>query len=597
VADGELVDQHLLDTGYRVDVWSVQVPQTPARLGFAVGKFVLVGDDYVSPVGKRSQLIFAVEPAREHLLDATFAPTRDMLDVVERRTAVEYPFSEYKQVVVSGHNRRPTELAGLALISDFMLRDDRALLDGSDDGEIMRAIASQWFGSWIGVTDRTQLPLIHGFARLFQAFYREEEAGRLGLEEDLLEARRRYLEHAKVVRRPIIGVDTLNEVDAAVAEKSALALYQLGAAVGDELWWRAVRDFAARGGRRTVTIDDLREAMEQASRRTLTEYFDQWFFEPGHPELVVEHDYDAQMGVFTLRIRQTQDLAVFPTFDIDTSVSIHFETAPNYRERIQIASRDTTLRFGVPGRITFARLDDDDRLVAEIQERKPLEHWLNQLASDESVVGRFAAVEYLGSSAPSDEKRDALMRAAVEDLSSVVRARAINQLTPYASSGRVLRFLFDRSVADPDAGCRAAAIRQLDEAGDPSAVAVYRNALQDPSSEVVAAAVEALGRATPGAFWTTVEAVTEIRSWNSVVERSILQVLAETPDPRSERYLRGLLEPHNGAGVRVAALNTFRQLSSLGGEWETAVRSLAQSLLSDRNAEVRQQAREILEHL
>jgi aminopeptidase N len=380
-----------------------------------------------------------------------------------------------------------------------------------------------------------------------------------------------------------------------IQDRAALVLYQLGSFIGEETFWRAVRDFTARAGWRAVSLDDFRDSAEQAARRNLDRYFEEWFLQPGHPELVIEHEEDASFGVYQLRVRQVQDSLQFPTYDLETDVTLHFESRPEYRERVRVSSRDTTLRFGYSGRISFVRFDAQNRLLADVSERKPLEQWLNQAEYDPSVGGRHVGVKYLSAGPRSTQKRDALMRVAQKDASSLVRMDALLGLSDYASSGLVLRFLFERSEADPSGACRAAAIRVLASTGDPSAIAVFRRGLDDPSLVVVADAVAALSRATPASFWSTIEPLTELRSPNSVVELAILSVLEESPLEEGEVYIRELLEPANPARVRVAALDAYRQYSSLSAEWTARVVSVAQSLLSDRSALVRNRAREILE--
>ncbi|MDX1741672.1 MAG: HEAT repeat domain-containing protein, partial [Rhodothermales bacterium] len=284
----------------------------------------------------------------------------------------------------------------------------------------------------------------------------------------------------------------------------------------------------------------------------------------------------------------------FPTYVLETDVALYFENSPEYRERVRISSRDTTLRFGFAGRISFVRFDARNSLLADVLERKPLEQWIAQAEYDPSVGGRYDAAKYLSAGTPTPEKRDALMRVAVGDESSLVRKEALLGLAAYTSSGLVLRYLFDRSETDPSGACRAAAIRVLADAGDPSAVATFRRALEDPSYGVVAEAVTALGRTTPATWWAAIESVTGIRAPNSIVEMAILAVLEDRPSTDADGYILELLEPVNPARVRLAALAAYRKYASLGQEWSSRVRSVAQSLLSDRDLLVRNLARDIL---
>ncbi|MDX1740112.1 MAG: M1 family aminopeptidase, partial [Rhodothermales bacterium] len=387
LASGELVAELDGGDGLRVDHWSVDVPQPSTRVGFAIGQFALIGDEYVSPVGKRLPLVFATDPGVVDLADAVFAPTREMINTVERRTAVEYPFGDYKQVVVQGLPRTTVSPASLSLHDASILRDERELLDETGESRIMRGVAAQWFGGWVGAADWVQVPLLQGLTHLFEAFYAEEEYGRTRLQEELIEARERYMDEAREVRRPLISSMARDHAhgQAGLVDRSALVQYQLASYIGEETWWRGVRDFTARAGWRAASIDDFRDSAEKAARRNLDRYFDEWFVEPGHPELVVEHEDAAAFGVYEMQVRQVQDSSHFPTYALETDVAIYFENSPEYRERVRISSRDTTLRFGFAGRISFVRFDARNSLLADVLERKPVEQWIAQVEYDPSV--------------------------------------------------------------------------------------------------------------------------------------------------------------------------------------------------------------------
>ncbi len=600
MASGELVHQQAEASGQRRDIWSVEVPQPAHRVGFAIGGFHEIQDEYQSPVGKRSSLVYATEPKLASLTEGAFASVPSMLQFLERRTAAEYPFPEYSAAVV---RRLPAEGPGLAAMSLFdpsVLRDARALLDESADGSIVRMIAGQWFGSWVGATEWSDLPMLEGLQKVFEWAYLEEIFGAVAAEEAIVASKARYLDEATRARRPVVaggGDDPYRFGDVHSVDKSALALRQLSFVVGDETWWRALREFAARGGQRTASIDDLREAVEQAARRPLRVYFDQWFNSAGHPEIVVDHEYDAEVGIYSMRVRQVHDTSAFPVFTIDSSVEIGFESRPEYRERVLIASVDTTLRFGVSGRISYALLDGESRLLADIRENKPTLQWLWQAEQHGRVGGRIEALKALSRSPMSEPIRSTLVDVAAADPSPMVRAAAVGALAEYRSSPAVFRFLRERAVTDAAPTCRAAALRMLGDSGDPSAIATMRRALADSSYLVVAEAVGGLARLAPEDLWSTVEPITGAASWQGVVETAVAEALESRPDSRAVPYLRRLTEPGNPESVRLAALTALYQLARVDEDWRTRVKSVLETQLPDRSEAVRMRARDLLRNL
>ena len=64
--------------------------------------------------------------------------------------------------------------------------------------------------------------------------------------------------------------------------------YQLG----DDLFWKAIRHYAAKHRGGNVTTPDLQRAIEESTGRNLDEFFDQWLYGAGHPQLTVAFEYD-----------------------------------------------------------------------------------------------------------------------------------------------------------------------------------------------------------------------------------------------------------------------------------------------------------------
>ncbi|NNE45170.1 MAG: hypothetical protein HKN37_00760, partial [Rhodothermales bacterium] len=599
-ASGQLINEQDSDSLHRVDHWAVDIPQPADRIGFVVGTFALVEDQYVSPVGKRSMLVYGADSLAGTLIEDVFYPTPDMVGVMEKRTAVEYPFSDYKQVAVRGHSDMVGGTAGLTILSSAVMRDGRALLDDRGETTLMSGLASQWFGSWTSAADWSDMAILGGLNRMLEWAYLEEAHGIDAAREQIILTRELYFGEAATVRRPAISKSSKSDGHLAAAhssDKAALALSQLAFVIGDETFWRAGRELLARHAQRAVALDDVRESMEQAARHPLDEYFDQWFLQPGHPEIVIEHDYDASGGIYAIRLRQVQDSSLFPTYEIDTDVELNFDSRPAYSERVRIASRDTTLTFGVSGRIAFVTVDAQKRLLADIRDRKPLWQWIAQAELDDAVAGRYGAVKTLTRAQRASEVRDALIRVAGTDSSPLVRSAALQGLAGYVSSAAVLRFALAQTVTDPAPECRRSALRLLQGSADPAAVRVVREALRDSSYGVVATAVEVLGDLSPKRFWTTVEPIARDQSWEGVVERAIAAVLETNPTASSAAYLRELMEPQRDEAVRGAALAAYRKFASLGPGWKADVKSTAQSLMSDRNPSMRKRAREVIQEL
>jgi aminopeptidase N len=76
-------------------------------------------------------------------------------------------------------------------------------------------------------------------------------------------------------------------------KKGGWTLHMLRGIVGDAAFWTGIRDYYLRHRDGNATTADFRRAMEQASGRELSWFFDQWLTRGGFPKLRARWSYDA----------------------------------------------------------------------------------------------------------------------------------------------------------------------------------------------------------------------------------------------------------------------------------------------------------------
>ena len=93
--------------------------------------------------------------------------------------------------------------------------------------------------------------------------------------------------------------------------------------MGDEAWWKGIRDYVSAHKLSVVETDDFRRAMEAASGKDLKWFFDQWVYKAGHPELKVRWRYEDADKTVRVRVQQTQKLdEQTPLFRLPTTLEI-----------------------------------------------------------------------------------------------------------------------------------------------------------------------------------------------------------------------------------------------------------------------------------
>ncbi len=250
----------------------------------------------------------------------SFGRTPDMVKHFSEITGVPYPWSRYSQIVVSDFIFGGMENTTATTMYEYVVYDERASLDVTSDDLVAHELAHQWFGDYVTCRDWPDAWLNEGFATYMEHVFREKHLGTdeyyYGLKADLdayvAEAQGRY-------RRPIVCREydaPLDLFDRHLYEKGGLVLHLLRVELGDALFWGGIKLYLTRHARGIVETRDLQRALEDASGRSLGRFFEQWVFQPGHPDLEVELRWE--QGVLTASVKQTHATTdgVAPVFEL-----------------------------------------------------------------------------------------------------------------------------------------------------------------------------------------------------------------------------------------------------------------------------------------
>ncbi|MDV7400639.1 M1 family aminopeptidase, partial [Arthrospira platensis SPKY1] len=82
--------------------------------------------------------------------------------------------------------------------------------------------------------------------------------------------------------------------DAHSYNKGGAVLHMLRDYVGDDAFWAGLNRYLTDNAYTAVEAHNLRLAFEQVTGEDLNWFFNQWFFEAGHPQLEVTYSYDAE---------------------------------------------------------------------------------------------------------------------------------------------------------------------------------------------------------------------------------------------------------------------------------------------------------------
>ncbi len=302
VTSGELVGQ----SGNEVH-WHVSQPA--AGLSFAAAEYTLA-EDWVGDLPVRCYT-FA-----KHKRRATefIEQCKQILELYGELYG-DYPFEKFAVVEI------PDLYGGGHGDQGFVMLQESAF-DGKLDTEFLaHEMAHNWWGSLILCTESEFLA--EGFATYSQALWREHKEGAAGLREAMREQAESVLIHSLEPDEETSCFES--ESGPLLYEKGAWVLHMLRHQVGDTVWFKTVREFAEGHAGEVVTCKQFQGAFEEAHRKPLDWFFDQWLYGTGVPWVTGEVGAEGG-GQVRVKLRQRMVTGEGDTDSLDLDKV--WETAP-----------------------------------------------------------------------------------------------------------------------------------------------------------------------------------------------------------------------------------------------------------------------------
>lgn len=229
-------------------------------------------------------------------------------------------------------------------------------------------IAHQWFGDSVTESTWSDLWLSEGFATYFAGVFLQKHEGEAAFREYMKEAADQVLQFEQQQRLPLHDTETedlFKLLNANNYQKGAWVLHMLRAQLGDDVFFRGIRDYytAHKGG--TASSEDLRRALEKASGLKLQTFFASWVYGTGHPIYDITWSWHAGRKVLVIKAKQKQQENLFPNaipVKVVTSTGeSNFLLQPTTKEFVQ--------EFPMPSAPTSVAVDPENTVLKQIEVR------------------------------------------------------------------------------------------------------------------------------------------------------------------------------------------------------------------------------------
>ena len=360
----------------------------------------LVAGHFVKIEAKHRDIPIAlyVPPSEKDQLANTFRDTVKIMAFFEKEIGVPYPWDKYYNVCAIDYMMGGMENTSLTTLTLGTLFSDESENLHSSRGLDAHELAHQWFGDLVTCRDWSHLWLNEGFATYYSLLYDEELLGKDYFKYRLHGNARGIFGNSKDTI-PIVYQGYNNPMEQfsfRAYPKGGWVLHMLRSELGEDLYRQCVKTYLERHQYKTVVTQDLVEIFEELSGRSLSQFFDQWVYLSGYPEISVNYSWDELTKQVKLSVSQTQMTnEKRPFFRFNLPVKLVVGEATHHRT-IEVSKDKEDFYLGLEAAPTVVRLDPELTVLAKINFDPNEKMLIAQLGDQTDVIGRLQAIEKLG---------------------------------------------------------------------------------------------------------------------------------------------------------------------------------------------------------
>ncbi|MCS5491528.1 M1 family metallopeptidase [Algoriphagus limi] len=392
ISNGVLVKQTPLENGLRRDTWRLDIPHAPYLAAIAIGDFDRVEDEYNGlPVNYYVEKGFGAGAAK------VFQHTPEMIEYFEKLLQVKFPWPKYDQIVVRDFVSGAMENTTASIFMEELRLTEREAIDSEWDYIIAHELFHQWFGDYVTAESWSNLTLNEAFANYSEFLWNEYKYGADEAKLKLMVEKETYFQEAESKQVDLIRFyyqDADGDMfDAHSYSKGGVILHMLRDYLGDELFFKGLKYYLQENALKSVEVHNLRIAFEKVSGEDLNWFFNQWFLDKGHPELLVEVDY-SQPENLLITVQQVQDLENTPLYKLPFEVSWYEEGERKQRDFI-LEGAFQQFALGNGSSIDQLYFDEGKNLLARVRADNPAEYFVQQFQESQLGVARYEALDSL----------------------------------------------------------------------------------------------------------------------------------------------------------------------------------------------------------
>ena len=500
LSNGLLVKQTNNNNGTRTDIWKMEQVHSPYLFFIGVGDYAIVKDSYTvkdddtkATDGKRKiEVSYYLEKEFEKEARKIYGKTPAMIAFYEQILGIPFPWVKYAQISGRDYVSGAMENTTCTLHGDAVQQNSRELVDGNNwEGTIAHELFHQWFGDLVTAESWSNLTVNESFADYSQTLWLEHSKGKDAGQYENFTGLRSYLSSPSDAEKNLVRFyynDREDMFDLVSYQKGGRILNMLRHFVGDEAFFASLHKYLNDNKFSNGSAIKLKLAFEAVTGKDLNWFFNQWYFDNGHPYIRITQKYlaDKKQVLVVLQQTQTQE----KVFELPVGIDIYVADQKSHYD-VWNKNRIDSFYFAANNVPDNVNVDNDKVLLWSKEEEKDLSQYIYQYKHATNFLDRYEALNEATENMNKPEAL-ALIKSALQDSFYIIRQKAINAFNPSAMTSDVEDAIANIAMNDPSTQVREEAIDAIGTLNKANYKNLYLKWIQDSSYLVAGAALEAL---------------------------------------------------------------------------------------------------------
>ena len=351
VANGVQIEETSLGNGFKLTHWKEDTPISTKVMVIGAADFAV---NLAGVVNENIPVYSWVYPENKDKGFYDYAMAKDILPFFINNVG---PYG-YKKLA---NVQSKTRFGGLENANTIFYSESSVSGTRKSEGLIAHEIAHQWFGNMATEKSFGHLWLSEGFATYFTILYFENKYGKDTAIKMLKEDREKVIAYSKESKKAVVDTeetDYMKLLNPNSYPKGGWVLHMLRCELGDSVFWRSIRKYYATYAGGVADTRDLQKVFEEISGKNLKQFFDQWLYTPGQPEIDIAWKYDAAGKFINVDIKQLQG----NSFSFPLSLKIN-SSSDSKKEKVYVKDATSSFKIKVNKKPTSLIIDPNCELL------------------------------------------------------------------------------------------------------------------------------------------------------------------------------------------------------------------------------------------